>query len=109
MRFLRRLKILFLWSKKVSFLSRTSLNLISSPFLTENKENNCIIRPKAWVNPFERVQFWNFIKFCLYSQKVFFLSRTLLNLISILILTETKKLIKIAFFDQEHGLTSLEK
>ena len=56
MRFLRRLKILFLQSKEVSFLSRTSLNLISRPFLTENKEENYIIRPKAWVNPFGKVQ-----------------------------------------------------
>ena len=56
MRVLRLLKILFLQSKKVSFLSKTSLNLVSSPFLTENKEENYIIRPKAWVNPFGKVQ-----------------------------------------------------
>ena len=36
MRFLRLRKIDFLWPKKVSFLSRTLLNIISSHILTEN-------------------------------------------------------------------------
>ena len=55
---------------------------------TRNKEKNCIFWPKA---PLEKYNFWDFEKFCLYSKKkVCFLSRTLLNLISTLILTENK-------------------
>ena len=72
MRFLRRGKIL-LWSKKVSFLSRTLLNLISSPFLTENKKRKKIkfFYQKSGLTPFEKYGFWDFEKICLYSQKKF--------------------------------------
>ena len=45
----------------------------------------------------------------LQSKKVSFLSRTLLNLVSRLILTEKKNNEKIGIFEQKHGLTSLEK
>ena len=45
----------------------------------------------------------------LYSKKVSFLSTTLLNLISSLVLTKTKKRENLAFFDQKHGLTPLGK
>ena len=45
--------------------------------------------------------FWDFVQFCFYSQKkVFFLSRTLLNLVSSLILSENKYM---------NGLTPLAK
>ena len=42
-------------------------------------------------------------------KKVSFLSRTLSNLVSSLILTEKKNNEKIGIFEQKHGLTSLEK
>ena len=45
----------------------------------------------------------------LYSKKVSFLSGTFLNLISSLILSENKKMKKLAFLDQNYGLTPLEK
>ena len=45
----------------------------------------------------------------LQSKKVSFLSRTSLNLISSPVLTETNQEKKIAFFDQKHGLTPMEK
>ena len=100
-------------------------------------KKKCIFWPRAWVNlfgkmrfwrlwksffsspkkvsfspPLEKYDFWDFEKFWLYSQKEFiFSSRTSWNLISSLMLTENKKWKKkkTAFFDQEHGLTSLEK
>ena len=54
--------------------------------------------------------FGDFVKFCFYSQrKVFFLPRTLLNLVSSLILSENKHMKKLAFLDQKHGLTPLAK
>ena len=55
-----RLKRLnFLWPKKVSFLSRTLLNIISSLILTENnsRKKNYIFLRKAWVNPFGKMRF----------------------------------------------------
>ena len=42
-------------------------------------------------------------------KKVSFRSRTLLNIISSLILTENNSRKKTTFFDQKHGLTPLEK
>ena len=42
----------FSWPKKVYFLSRRWLNIISSLILTENKLiTKCNFWPKAWVNP----------------------------------------------------------
>ena len=84
----------FLWPKKVSFRAGTLLSIISSLFLTETTQENktYIFWPKAWVNPLEKCDFWDFerLKFLL-PKKVSFLSRTLLNIISIVILRETNK------------------
>ena len=96
-------KCYFYSQKEFFFLSRTLLNLMSNLVLTENKNWKKVnfFSPKAWVNPFGKVQFVGL-------GKILSLSRTLLNLISSLILTENK-MKKIAFLDQGHGLTSLEK
>ena len=45
----------------------------------------------------------------LWRKKISFLSRTGLNIISSLILTENNARKKTTFFDQKHGLTSLGK
>ena len=104
-------RVKFLWPKRVSFLSSRLLNIISSLIFRENKkkEKNYIFWPKAWVNPFGKMLFLGIerLKF-LWPKKVSFLSRTLLNIISSLILTENIKRNN-TFFDQKHGLTSLEK
>ena len=102
--------MLFLWSKKVCFLSRTLLNLISSPFYRKQiKRKLHFFYQKHGLTTFGKKDFSDFEKFGLYSQKDFFFqSRTLLNIISSLILTGKKKEKKV-FFDQEHRLTSLEK
>ena len=48
--------------------------------------------------------------FCFYTQKkVSFLPGTLLNLISSLVLSDNKKMKKLAFFNQKYGLIPLEK
>ena len=85
-------KFRFYTQKTVSFLSRTLLNLISSLVLTKTKKERIgIFWPKAWVNPFGKLRFLDFKKFCSYTQKtVSFPSRTLLNLISLLLLTKNK-------------------
>ena len=68
------------------------------------------VLPKAWVNPFGKMPFLRPSKmFLIVKKKVSFLSRASLSLISSLILTENKKMKKIAFLDQGHWLTSLEK
>ena len=60
--------MLFLWSKKVSFLSRTLLNLVSSLILTEkNHEKIGIFEQKHGLTPLEKCDFWD-------CQKVLFLS-----------------------------------
>ena len=47
----------FLWPKKVSFLSRTLLNIISSLILRENKQRKKLqFLTKASVNPFEEMR-----------------------------------------------------
>ena len=69
MLFLSRWKSLVFIIKKVSFLSRTSLDieLISSPFLTENKEKKSHYSVKAWKNAiFESLK-----NCCFYSRKRF--------------------------------------
>ena len=57
-----------------------------------NEEKFGIFWPKAWVNPFGKMQFLRLWKiFFLQSKNVSFLSRTLLNLICSLSLSENKK------------------
>ena len=63
MRFLGLKKIEFFTAEKVFFVSRTLLNIISSLILTENNSRKkYIFWPKAWVNHFEKMRF--FEKFC---------------------------------------------
>ena len=52
----------FLWLKKVSFVSRTVLNIISSLLLPKiTQEKKYIVWPKAWVlTPLEICDFWVF-------------------------------------------------
>ena len=58
----------------------------------------------------EKCDFWDFERLpFLGPKKVSFLSRTLFNNISGLILTENNSRKKTTFFDQKHGLTPLEK
>ena len=92
MGFLRLWKIWFLYSKKVSFLFRTLLNLISSLILTNTKiRENWHFLTKSMGYPLWKNAILGLWKiWFLYSTKVSFLSRTLLNLISSLILTKTK-------------------
>ena len=48
------------------------------------------VEQKHGLTPLEKCDFWDFEKFPFYTQNVSFLSRTLLNLISSLVLTKTK-------------------
>ena len=82
----------FLWPKKVSVLSRTFLNIISSLILRENKKrNNTIFDQKYGLTPLEKCDFWDFESLkLLWPKKVSFLSRTLLNIISSPVLRENK-------------------
>ena len=102
----------FLWPKKVSFLSGTLLNIISSLILTENnsRKKTTFFDQKHGLTPLEKCDFWDFKRLhFLVPKKVSFLSRTLFNIISGLILTENNSRKKNTFFDQKHGLTPLEK
>ena len=92
----------FLWPKKVSFLSRTSFNIICNLILTENKKRkNTFFDQNHGLTPLEKCDFWDFerLKF-LWPKKVSFLSRTLLNIISSLILRENQNRKKIHFLTQ---------
>ena len=100
----------FLWPKKVSFLSRTLLNIICNLILTENKKRkSTFFGQNHAITPLEKCDFWDFerLKF-LWPKKVSSLSRILLNIVSSLILRENQEE-KFTFFDQKHGLTPLEK
>ena len=58
----------FLWPKKVSFLSRTLLNIISRLILTENtKKKNTFSDQRRGLTPLEKCDFWDFerLKFLL--------------------------------------------
>ena len=69
-----------------------------------------IFGPKAWVNPFEKCQFFDFLNFSfLQPRKVFFGSRIMLKIFSWPILPKNKQLEKWPFLDQNHGLPRLEK
>ena len=112
MRFLGLRKIDFLWAKKVSFPSITLLNIISSLILTENnsRKKTTFFDQKHGLTPLEKCDFWDLKRLnFLWPKKVSFLSRTLLNIISSLILTENNSRKKTTFFHQKHGLTPLEK
>ena len=74
------------------------------------KEKNTFFDQKHGLTPLEKCDFWDFERLnFLWPKKVSFLSRTLLNIISGLILTENNSRKKTTFFDQKHGLTPLEK
>ena len=113
MRFFRSLKdYFFKGQKKVSFLSRTLFNIISSLILTENnsRKKTSFFDQKHGLTPLEKCVFWDFERLhFLWPKKVSFRSRTLLNIISSLILTENNSRKTTTFFDQKHGLTPLEK
>ena len=53
-RFFGHIRYIFLWSRKASFLSRTSTNIISGPIFNKKKNNeeSSNFWPKAWVNSF---------------------------------------------------------
>ena len=75
MRFLGLKNIDFLWPKKVSFLSRTLLNIIFSLILTKNNSRkNYIFWPKAWVNPFGKMRFLGLGKITFFITKKGFFS-----------------------------------
>ena len=76
----------------VSFLSKTLLNIISSLILRENQEEKfTFFDQKHGLTPLEKCDFWDFERLnFLWPKKVSFLSRTLLNIISSLILRKTK-------------------
>ena len=79
-------------TKKVSFLSKTLLNIISSLILTENNNKKITFSDqKHGLTPLEKCDFGDFEILNFLSPKtVSFLSRTLLNIISSHILTENK-------------------
>ena len=65
---------------------------------------------KHGLTPLEKYDFSDFEKYFLYSQKkVCFLSKTSLHLTCSPFFDEKQIKLKLAFFDQKHGLTSLEK
>ena len=103
-------KLLFYCHKKFLFyLEHPKLYFWSYFDRKEKMEKIAFFLPKVWVNPFGKVRFWGRWKMLFLVSKVFFLSRTLLNLMSNLILTENKNWKKVHFFYQKHGLTPLEK
>ena len=110
MPFLRRWKTFVFIVKKVSFISRTSLNLIFSPFLTENKFKTLhFFDQKQGLTPLEKCRFWDLKKFHFYSPKQFLFYLKLywaLFLVSFWPNLNTEKFG--IFFYQKHGLTSLE-
>ena len=72
-------KIDFLWPKKVSFLFRTLLNIISSLILTENnsRKKNIFFDQKHGLTPSKKSDFWDFERLnFLWPKKVSFLSIT---------------------------------
>ena len=73
------------------------------------KKNLEFFDQKHVLTPLGNCDFWDFKKFLLLLKKVSFLSRTLLNLFSSLVLTKTKERKNWHFFAQKHGLTPLEK
>ena len=83
-------KFCFYTKIKVCFLSRTLLNLISSPILTEKKQKKIfhfLIKSMG----LEKSDFWVFENFSFYTKRnVSFLSRPLLKLIFSPILTEKR-------------------
>ena len=74
MRFLGLRKIDFLWAKKVSFLSRTLLNIISSLILTENnsRKKTTFFDQNHGLTRLEKCDFWDFERLHFYGQKGFF-------------------------------------
>ena len=66
----------FLWRKKVSFLSRTLLNIISSLTLTKNKliKKSAFFDQKHGLTPLEKYDFWGFEKIEFFMAKKGFFS-----------------------------------
>ena len=96
----------FLWPKKVSFLSGTLLNIISSLILTENnsRKKTTFFDQKHGLTPLEKCDFWDFERLHFLGPKKFsFLSCTLFNIISGLILTEKNSRKKIHFLTKSKG------
>ena len=95
-------RLKFLWPRKVCFLSRTLFNIICNLILTENKKRkNTFFDQNHGLTPLEKCDFWDFerLKF-LWPKKVSFLSRTLLNIISSVILRENQNRRKLHFLTQ---------
>ena len=70
--FLRPSKNFLIVKKKVSFLSRASLNLISSLFLTENESRKKLdFLTKRRVNPFGKMPFLSGGKIVVYLELYF--------------------------------------
>ena len=69
-----------------------------------------IFRPKPWVNPLVKCQFFDFLNFLLLKpRKEFFRSTISYSIFSWSISPKRKKLEKWPFLDQNHGLTPLRK
>ena len=103
----------FLWLKKVSFVSRTVLNIISSLILTENnsRKKTTFFDLKHGLTPLEKCDFLGLWKNTFFRAKkrfLFYLAHYL-TLFLVLFWPKTTQEKKNTFFDQKHGLTPLEK
>ena len=68
-----------------------------------------IFRPKPWVTPLEKCQFFDFSTFCFYSlERRFFALEYRKRHFPALYCLKKKKLEKWPFLDQNYGLTPLE-
>ena len=68
-----------------------------------------IFRPKLWVNPLEKCQFFDFLNFLfLYTRKAFFVLEYRKD-IFLAYIASKEKVEKWPFLDKIHGLTPFEK
>ena len=68
-----------------------------------------IFGPKPWVNPFGKMSIFQLFELHLFiAQKGVFALQNIVKDIFLLYIAEKKKLEKLPFFDQNHGLTPLE-
>ena len=103
---------LFLQSRKGFFLSRISLKTFFLPILPKIKRWKKItfLDQNHGLTPVEKGQFFDVFSFLLLqSRKACFLPRIWPETFFFPILPKIKRWKKIPFFDQNHGVTSLEK
>ena len=102
---------LFLMPRNAFFRLRISWNTFSWPILSKKKlEKWLIFEQNHGLTPLEKCQFFGFFNFLsLLPRNTFFRSRISWNSFYLPLLPKKKKLEKWPTFEQNHGLTPLEK